>query len=84
MIPDNNIKKYRIEKGITQTCLSSLTGISLAMIQALEQGNRKLYDGSVRNLIRISGVLRVDPMDLLDWQVINIKECEGYVYDPDE
>ena len=54
------------------------------MIQALEQGNRKLYDGSVRNLIRISGVLLVEPMDLLDWQVINIKECEGYVYDPDE
>ena len=74
MIPDNHIKKYRLDGKITQTCLSSLTGISLAMIQALEQGNRGLYDGSVRNLIRISRVLRVDPMDLLDWQVIDLRD----------
>lgn len=73
---DNRIKEIRIEKSITQLTLAKLSGVSLAMVQALEQGNRNLTSGSLDQAIRISDVLGVSILELVDWQGYELMTAE--------
>lgn len=73
---DNRIKEIRTNKSITQLALAKLSGVSLAMIQALEQGNRNLTSGSLDQAIRISDVLGVSILELVDWQGYELMTAE--------
>lgn len=53
----NNIKKFRKEKGITQLKLSILTGLSKDYIVAIECGRRV---PSIKRLILIASALNVE------------------------
>lgn len=56
-ILQNNIKKFRKEKGVTQLRLSILTGLSKDYIAAIECGRRV---PSVKRLVLIASALNID------------------------
>jgi len=53
----NNLRKFRKEKGITQLKLSILTGLSKDYITAIECGRRV---PSIKRLILIASAINVD------------------------
>lgn len=57
----NEIKKYRLEKEITQQQLADLTGVRRETIVRLE---KQLYNPSLELAIRISDILEKDIRDL--------------------
>lgn len=61
-IVQNNIKKYRKQKGLTQLKLSLLTGISKDYITAIECGKRA---PSLKRLDMIAKVLKIETYKFL-------------------
>ena len=57
-----NMRKYRIESGITQEELGLLAGLHRTYIGAVERGERNI---SLKNVEKISKALRVAPVDLM-------------------
>lgn len=56
------LQKYREKSGMTQKQLAAKGGISLAMVQSIENGRRT---GSVKTAVRLAGILGVTIDDLL-------------------
>lgn len=57
-----NIRKYRIQKGLSQEQLAEKSGLHRTYISALERERRNI---SIRNIERIATVLNVQPHKLL-------------------
>lgn len=57
-----NIKRFRLEKGLTQKTLSLKTEISRSSIAMIEAGRRDL---TISKLFKIAEILEVDAGDLL-------------------
>ena len=53
-----NIKKYRLEKGLTQEKLSELTGISTDYLSEIERGKRT---PSIKRFVLITEALDIEP-----------------------
>jgi len=53
---DNNVSKYRTERGATQEELASATGVSRQTISALEKGN---YTPSILLALKIAGFFKM-------------------------
>lgn len=58
----SNVKKFRIEKKLTQEKLAALTGLSTQYIGNIERGNTTT---SIDTLIKICNILDITPNDLL-------------------
>jgi transcriptional regulator with XRE-family HTH domain len=61
-----NIKKYRIDRKLTQEQLAELAGLHRTYIGSVERAERNL---SLENLERIAKALKISPKDLLDEKV---------------
>lgn len=64
------IKKYRLERSISQEELAFESGLDRTYISLLERGKRK---PTINTLFAISEVLRIKPYNI-------IKEIEGLIY----
>lgn len=53
-----NLKKYRLEKGLTQERFADLTGLHRTYISALERGKRSI---ALDNIEKISNALEIEP-----------------------
>lgn len=69
------IKSARRSKGITQSQLSKLTGISQSYISKLEKPYF-LHSPTISQIISISKVLDIDPIELAKYFII--KELNNY------
>lgn len=63
---ETTLKRVRASKGFTQKSLAEATGISLRTIQHWEQGNIDFNQAAAMTVYKISQVLGVDMLDLLD------------------
>jgi len=61
----NNLKQIRKNRGLSQKQLSELTGIKVRTIGSWEDGSVSLAKAAFINVMRIAGVLEVDPMYLI-------------------
>jgi transcriptional regulator with XRE-family HTH domain len=59
----DRIREHRQRRGLTQTELSKISGISRATIADLEAGKRGAYRSTVRKLAR---ALKVKPHELME------------------
>lgn len=59
-----NIKKYRLEKGMTSAELAELTGLSHDFIRQLQSNSKKTYNFSVETFYKIAVALDVS-LDML-------------------
>ena len=60
------LKKQRVYRGMTQVQLANKTGISVRVIQNLEQGFRDINKASVETVLRLSEALGVDVYEILN------------------
>lgn len=58
-----NVRRLRLEKGLTQDALAQGASMDPAEIRRIESGRR---DPGVRVLSRVAGGLNVEPAELLD------------------
>lgn len=61
----NNIKKLRIERNITQTQLTMMTGIPTATISGLETGKRDIANHEFKTILTLAKALNVNIEDLV-------------------
>ena len=61
-----NLKRIRIESGITQAALSDKTGVSLRTLQDYEQGSKPINKAAAITVHRIAEALGVKVEDLLE------------------
>lgn len=59
------IREHRKSKNLTLHKLSSLSGVSVTQIQAVETGKSDPGNMSSRNLLAIAKALNADPYELL-------------------
>lgn len=59
-----NLKRIRTAKGLSQTDLAGLTGLSQASISNMERGEKMT---SLKTLLKLSGVLGCKIDDLVDF-----------------
>jgi transcriptional regulator with XRE-family HTH domain len=57
-----NLRRYRIEKGLSQEAFADLLGWHRTYVGGVERGERNL---TLRSLERIAVLLEVDPLSLL-------------------
>ena len=62
---ESPVRAWREYRGMTQRALADAAGISPAMMNEIEAGKK---DGSLRTLLAIARVLRVDLDDLVAWE----------------
>ena len=74
-----NVKKYRLEKGLTQAELSNASQISLGTIRKYEQGLANIEDSGLFALLMIAKALNVRPYDLIESQAMRLlwMQAEG-------
>jgi len=58
----NNIRRYRLEKGLSQEGLAELSKLHRTYLGSVERGERNI---SLLNLERIAKALGISPIDLL-------------------
>lgn len=61
-----NVKKYRLERGITQAELSNESQISIGTIRKYEQGLANIEDSGLFALLMIAKALKCKPYDLIE------------------
>lgn len=61
-ILSNNVRFYRIKKGMSQEDLAFKSGLHRTYISSIECENRNV---SINNLAKIANVLEVEPYELL-------------------
>ena len=64
-----SLKAARILAGLTQQQLAVKLGVDQTLISKLEVGKRKL---TVEHAVRLSALLSIDPIDLLELEVIKV------------
>lgn len=57
-----NVRKYRIEKGLSQEALADLAGLHRTYISAVERERRNI---SINNIENVAATLDVEPFILL-------------------
>ena len=62
----SNLKKIRIEKGLTQGQLAIKSHVELRTIQAYEQGYRDITKASYENLSKLATALKCSVNELLE------------------
>lgn len=74
---DSSLRRIRLERGITATELSELTGFSSSYISRLEDGSRRLNEDTIRKL---SEVLGCEPGDILQpaYKPGNVSQAHFY------
>lgn len=63
---ETTLKRVRSSKGFTQRGLSEATGISLRTIQHWEQGSKDFSQAAALTVYKVSQVLGVEMIELLD------------------
>lgn len=66
-----NLKAERLAAGLSQSQLSKSSGVSLRVIQSIEQGQRHINKAEAENVYRLASVLNVDMAFLLDLDPID-------------
>lgn len=61
----NNLKRKRIEKGLTRKELSICSGISERTIESYEQGRRNIRSARMVTLVRLLKVLNCEIKEIL-------------------
>ena len=61
----NNLKKMRMEKGMSQSALAEASGVSVRMIQHYEQGFRDINKAEALTVLRLADALGCDVKDIL-------------------
>jgi transcriptional regulator with XRE-family HTH domain len=67
---DNNIKKHRVSKNLSQKDLANMVGVDRSFITRVESGERQL---SVARLIQIADILECSLDELTGRNIDNIK-----------
>jgi len=57
-----NLRRYRLERGLSQEAFADLVGVHRTYMGGLERGERNL---TLRSVERIAGRIKVDPLELL-------------------
>jgi len=64
--PDTNLKRKRLEAGISQKELADICGVPVRTIQEYEQGRKNINKAQVESLVMLSQALCCDIKDLLE------------------
>ena len=62
----SRLKFYREEKGLSQSQLAKLSGVSLRNIQAYEQGSRDINEAQCIKVIQLAEALGCDIYDIIN------------------
>lgn len=62
----SNLKSMREEKGLSQSQLAKLSGVSLRNIQAYEQGTRDINEAQCIKVVQLAEALDCDIYDILN------------------
>lgn len=57
-----NLRRYRLERGLSQEAFADVVGVHRTYMGGLERGERNI---TLRGLERIAGCLKLDPLELL-------------------
>lgn len=57
-----NLRRYRLERGLSQEAFADLVGVHRTYMGGLERGERNL---TLRSLERLATTIDVDPLELL-------------------
>lgn len=60
------LKDKRMERGLSQSQLARISGISVRVIQAYEQGERKLEGAAVVTVIKLADALGCDVREIIN------------------
>lgn len=60
------LQKIRVEKGLSQSQLSELSGVNLRMIQHYEQGVKNIDQAALKTLCALAGALGCPLWDVLN------------------
>lgn len=63
-----NLKRIRIEKGLTQKQLADKSNVQLRMIQNYEGGQRSINGAAVLTVYRLAEALECDIKDLIEFE----------------
>lgn len=64
--PDTNLKRIRMEAGLSQSELANISGVPVRTIQEYEQGRKNINKAQVEYLMMLSQALCCDIKDLLE------------------
>ena len=59
----NNIRRYRIQLGLSQEALADACGLHRTYVGSVERGERNL---SLENIVKVARALQLQPSDLLE------------------
>lgn len=62
----SRLKFYREEKGLSQSQLAKLSGVSLRNIQAYEQGTRDINEAQCIKVVQLAEALECDIYNILN------------------
>ncbi len=62
----SRLKFYREEKGLSQSQLAKLSGVSLRNIQAYEQGYKDINKAQVVTVLQLAEALECDVYDIIN------------------
>jgi len=78
----SNIKKIRVEKGLSQQSMANKMNMVVSAYGKIERGQTKL---TIERLKEIAGILKMDVIEILDYHNGNgkLKEGDGKLNHPD-
>lgn len=63
-----NLKRARINAGLTQAQLAEISGLNLRTIQSLEQGYKNINHAAVENVLKLAKALNCEVQALIEYE----------------